>query len=115
MFIVNTSLYFFLNTFETLIYVLYNLHARYKSEGYNLDKKSAIINEIIKYYAGDVKRINHFMKVYSFAKTIGEIEHIDNEKQEVLEIAAIVHDIGIKLSEQKYGVFAVFKANGNLS
>ena len=67
-----------------------------------MDKKSAIINEMIKYYAGDVKRINHFMKVYSFAKTIGEMEQIESEKQEILEIAAIVHDIGIKLSEQKY-------------
>lgn len=67
-----------------------------------MDEKNAIINEMIKYYAGDVKRINHFMKVYSFAKTIGEIEKIGSEKQEVLEIAAIVHDIGIKLSEQKY-------------
>lgn len=67
-----------------------------------MDEKNAIINEMIKYYAGDVKRINHFMKVYSFAKTIGEVEKIGSEKQEVLEIAAIVHDIGIKVSEQKY-------------
>ena len=42
------------------------------------------------------------MKVYSFAKTIGEMEKVDCLNQEVLEIAAIVHDIGIKLSEQKY-------------
>lgn len=32
-----------------------------------MDKKSVLINEMIKYYASDVKRINHFMKVYSFA------------------------------------------------
>lgn len=42
------------------------------------------------------------MKVYSFAKTIGEMEKVDCLNQEVLEITAIVHDIGIKLSEQKY-------------
>jgi len=65
-------------------------------------KKSELINEMIKYYAGDVKRINHFMKVYSFAKTIGEMEQLEIEKQEILELAAIVHDIGIKVSEQKY-------------
>ncbi|AEV67596.1 HD domain-containing protein [Acetivibrio clariflavus] len=65
-------------------------------------KKSELINEMIRYYAGDVKRINHFMKVYSFAKTIGEMEKLEIEKQEVLELAAIVHDIGIKVSEQKY-------------
>ncbi len=65
-------------------------------------KKSELISEMIKYYAGDIKRINHFMKVYSFAKTIGEMEGLDIEKQEILEVAAIVHDIGIKVSEQKY-------------
>jgi HD superfamily phosphohydrolase YqeK len=57
---------------------------------------------MIKYYAGDVKRINHFMKVYGFAKTIGEMEQLESAKQEVLELAAIVHDIGIKVNEQKY-------------
>ncbi|PYG87982.1 HD domain-containing protein [Ruminiclostridium sufflavum DSM 19573] len=67
-----------------------------------MNKKSALISEMIKYYAGDIKRVNHFMKVYSFAKTIGEMEGLDNEKQEILEVAAIVHDIGIKVSERKY-------------
>jgi predicted metal-dependent HD superfamily phosphohydrolase len=67
-----------------------------------MDKKSVLINEMITYYAGDVKRINHFMKVYCFAKTIGEMEELDDRKQQILEIAAIVHDIGIKISEQKY-------------
>lgn len=61
-----------------------------------------VIEEMIGYYAGDVKRIQHFMKVYGFAKTIGEQEKIPKAKQEILEIAAIVHDIGIKISEEKY-------------
>lgn len=65
-------------------------------------KKSELISEMIQYYAGDIKRINHFMKVYSFAKAIGEMEGLDNIKQDILEVAAIVHDIGIKVSEQKY-------------
>lgn len=61
-----------------------------------------LISNMITYYAGDVKRINHFLKVYSFAKAIGEKEGLDDSKQEILEVAAIVHDIGIKVSEQKY-------------
>ena len=65
-------------------------------------KKSALINEMITYYAGDVKRINHFMKVYGFAKTIAELCQLDSKKQEIVEVAAIVHDIGIKISEEKY-------------
>ncbi|MPW27241.1 HD domain-containing protein [Alkalibaculum sp. M08DMB] len=63
---------------------------------------SELISNMIVYYAGDVKRINHFLKVYSFAKAIGENERLDNIKQETLEIAAVTHDIGIKVSELKY-------------
>ena len=61
-----------------------------------------VINAMIAYYAGDVRRINHFLKVYGFAKAIGEIECLDESTQEILEIAALTHDIGIKNSEKKY-------------
>lgn len=63
---------------------------------------SKIISEMISYYSGDVKRINHFLKVHSFAKAIGELEDIGEDELYILEIAAIVHDIGIKASEEKY-------------
>ena len=33
-----------------------------------------LITEMIRYYAGDPKRIQHFIKVYTFAKMIGEKE-----------------------------------------
>lgn len=62
-----------------------------------------IINEMIKYYNTDIRRINHFMKVYAFAKAIGENEGLDERTQKILEVTAIVHDIGIKVSEEKYG------------
>lgn len=61
-----------------------------------------IINEMIKYYAGDPRRVNHFLKVFSFAKSIGELESLDNDIQDILEVAAVMHDIGIKISEEKY-------------
>ncbi|MDF2539543.1 MAG: hypothetical protein K0S76_2564 [Herbinix sp.] len=61
-----------------------------------------VIDAMIKYYAGDVRRINHFLKVYGFAKAIGEMEGLDGETQNILEIAALTHDIGIKNSEMKY-------------
>jgi HD superfamily phosphodiesterase len=54
------------------------------------------------YFAGDVRRINHFLKVYAFAKTIGEQEGLGGETQRILEIAALTHDIGIRNSEIKY-------------
>lgn len=62
-----------------------------------------LIEEMTAYYAGDVRRINHFIKVYGFAKAIGECEGLDSGTLEILEIAAFVHDIGIKNSEIKYG------------
>lgn len=63
---------------------------------------SKVINAMIGYYAGDIPRINHFLKVYGFAKAIGETENLDKVTMNILEIAALVHDIGIKVSEKKY-------------
>lgn len=63
---------------------------------------SSVIDNMIDYYKGDKKRINHFLKVYSFCKTIGEIENLDDKTQYILEIAGATHDIGIKISEEKY-------------
>lgn len=58
---------------------------------------------MIQYYQGDARRIQHFTKVYEFAKLIGQEEGLDKETQYILETAAIVHDIGIKMAEEKYG------------
>jgi HD superfamily phosphodiesterase len=62
-----------------------------------------VIEAMVEYFSGDVRRIHHFLKVYAFAKTIGELESLDARTQEILEIAAVTHDIGIKNSELKYG------------
>jgi len=65
-------------------------------------KISKVIDAMIEYYTGDSRRIQHFMKVYSFAKTIGELENLSENLQEILEVTAVVHDIGIRISEAKY-------------
>lgn len=62
-----------------------------------------LLIRMMEYDAGDPKRIQHFLKVYGFARLIGTMENLDEETQYILETAAIVHDIGIKVSEQKYG------------
>ena len=59
--------------------------------------------EMTRFYQGDPKRIQHFLKVHSFAKLIGEGESLDEETLFTLEAAALVHDIGIKPAEDKYG------------
>lgn len=64
---------------------------------------NALIMKMTEYYTGQPHRIQHFMKVYAYAKMIGEMEHISEKEQDILEAAAIVHDIGIKKSEEKYG------------
>lgn len=65
--------------------------------------KNSLILEMTEYYRGDPARIQHFMKVYAYAKLIGELKKLDPETGEILEIAALVHDIGIKKSEEIYG------------
>lgn len=54
------------------------------------------------YFKGDKKRINHYIKVYSYAKCIGTLEGLSQRDLNTLEVAAIVHDIGIKNCEIKY-------------
>jgi HD superfamily phosphodiesterase len=62
-----------------------------------------VARAMIAHYAGDPKRISHFLKVHGLAKTIGELEGLDERTQHVLEVAALTHDIGIKVSEERYG------------
>ena len=54
-------------------------------------------------YHGDAKRIQHFCKVHSYAKLIAEMENVDAKTLFILETAALTHDIGIHLCEEKYG------------
>ena len=66
-------------------------------------KINETINAMIAYFKGDVKRIQHFLKVYAIARTIGINEKLPEDVQYLLEVAAITHDIGIKVSEEKFG------------
>lgn len=59
--------------------------------------------KMIDYYSGDPKRIQHFVKVHSFANLIGEYEGLSADEMTVLKAAALVHDIGIKPAEEQYG------------
>ena len=52
---------------------------------------------------GNFHDINHFLKVYAYARTIGLQEQLPPETQTVLEAAAIVHDIACPLCREKYG------------
>ena len=58
--------------------------------------------EMIHMYSGDPKRIQHFCKVHSFAKLISAMEGVDDDTRFIIETAALTHDIGIHLCEEKY-------------
>lgn len=59
--------------------------------------------EMMRFNGGDPKRIQHLMKVHRYAQLIGHMEKLDEHTQFVTECAALVHDIGIRPAEEKYG------------
>ena len=69
-------------------------------EGLNMTH--TILLDMIRYFQGDAKRINHALKVYGFAHTICRSENVNGTRQDVIELAAILHDIGIHEAEKKY-------------
>jgi len=58
---------------------------------------------MIEFFGKDARRIHHFLKVHGFARAIARLEGLDGGLLEVIELAALTHDIGIKPSEEKYG------------
>lgn len=63
----------------------------------------SVINAMIGEMHGNLHEVEHLLKVYGYAKAIGEMEGLDPRTQRTLEIAAVVHDIGIPLALEKYG------------
>ena len=61
------------------------------------------VEKMVDYYQGNKHDVAHFIKVYTYAKTIGELEQLDADTQQILELAAIVHDIACPLCRIKYG------------
>ena len=66
-------------------------------------KISKIMEKMIAFSNGNIHDIDHFVRVWSYAKTIAELEEIDSETQYILEVAAITHDIACPLCREKYG------------
>ena len=62
----------------------------------------ALTSAMVEYNSGDVARINHLLKVTSFARMIAVGEGLSPELVETVVAASLTHDIGIKLSEEKY-------------
>ena len=66
-------------------------------------KNGELIGEMIAWEAGCPQRVNHFLKVYGLAKAIASREQLSSTTMNIVETAAILHDIGIRPSLEKYG------------
>ena len=62
-----------------------------------------LIIRMTEFNRNDPKRIQHFLKVFAFAHVIGVKEGLDEKTLRILDMASIMHDIGIRPSEEKYG------------
>lgn len=71
------------------------------------DKVAKAVSKMVTFYEREsqvvVHDVNHFMKVWGFARTIGILEGLDPVTQETLELAAVAHDIACPLCRRKYG------------
>ena len=68
-----------------------------------------IMKKMIVYSEGNFHDIDHLIRVWTYAKTIGELEGLDADTQYLLEATAIVHDIACPFCREKYG-----RADGKL-
>lgn len=73
------------------------------SDSYSKQQLDDLFMDMIAYYDGDPKRIQHFTKVHSYARLIGIGDELDDASLFILEAAAYTHDIGIRVAEEKYG------------
>ncbi|NOY10134.1 MAG: HD domain-containing protein [Spirochaetes bacterium] len=69
-------------------------------ENRNMTIKESLLKELANTFGDDVKRINHAKKVLKYAEQLLAEENGD---WHIVVPAAILHDIGIKAAEEKYG------------
>jgi len=54
-------------------------------------------------YDADGPNIHHLMAVHGYSRLIAQMEKVDEHTLFITEIAAYLHDIGVKISKEKYG------------
>ena len=62
-----------------------------------------IMEKMIEFSDSNIHDIDHLIRVWTYAKIIGELEGLDSDTQYILEVAAITHDIACPLCRKKYG------------
>ncbi len=64
---------------------------------------SEAVTKMISLSNGNQHDICHFLKVWGFARTIGEAENLDERTLMTLEFAAVVHDIACPMLREERG------------
>lgn len=54
-------------------------------------------------YDPDGSNIHHLMAVHEYSRLIAQMEGVDEHTLFITEVAAYLHDIGVKISKEKYG------------
>jgi hypothetical protein len=61
-----------------------------------------VLLRMVRYFGVDIKRISHAFKVFGFAQAILSGEGISGVTEFTTNLAALLHDIGIREAEQKH-------------
>ncbi len=67
-----------------------------------MEMVDAVMGEMVRYFQGDVRRINHALKVYALACLIAAESELTGQEREIIQVAALLHDIGIHEAEKRY-------------
>lgn len=68
-----------------------------------MDHLTELAARMIDFNQGEPGLSHHLLKVHAFARAIGVLEGLDAQTLETLEMAALVHDIGIKWCMNRHG------------
>lgn len=67
-----------------------------------INHETQLLYRALRYEQGHSRRTQHILKVYALAKLLGEQEKLSTEEQQILQAAAILHDIAIKYCKEQY-------------
>lgn len=67
-----------------------------------INNEAQLLYRALCYEAGHNRRTQHILKVFALSKLLGETEKLSVEEQQVLQAAAILHDIAIKYCKEHF-------------
>lgn len=67
-----------------------------------VNNETKLLENALLYEEGHPRRTQHILKVYALARLFGEQENLSLEEQQILQAAAILHDIPIKYCKEHF-------------